>query len=54
MFGYSPDMARESLAAGFHFASAGTDISFFRSGMAQALATARGEDPEAAAQQAGY
>lgn len=54
MFGYSPDMARESLASGFNFASAGTDISFFRSGMAQALATARGDDPEVAAQQAGY
>ena len=54
MFGYSPDMARESLASGFNFASAGTDISFFRNGMAQSLATARGEDPQVAAQQAGY
>ena len=54
MFGYSPDMARESLASGFNFASAGTDISFFRTGMAQSLAIARGEDPEVAAQQAGY
>ena len=54
MFGYSPVMARESLDSGFDFASAGTDISFFRTGMAHALAAARGEDPETAAQQAGY
>ena len=54
MFGYSPEMARESLASGFHFASAGSDISFFRTGLVQALAKARGEDPVAAAQQAGY
>ena len=54
MFGYSPAMARESLNSGFDFASAGTDISFFRTGMAHALAAARGEDPETAAQQAGY
>ncbi len=54
MFGYTPEMARSSLEQGFNFASAGTDISFFRSGMAQALAAARGEDPEAAAKQAGY
>lgn len=54
IFGYTPDMARESLASGFNFASAGTDISFFRAGMSQALATARGDDPQASGRQAGY
>jgi len=43
MFGYTPEMAASSLGGGFDFASSGTDISFFRSGAAQALAVARGE-----------
>jgi 4-hydroxy-2-oxoheptanedioate aldolase len=54
MFGYSPEMARDSLASGFDFASAATDISFFRAGLAQGLATARGEVQQAARQKAGY
>ena len=54
MFGYTPEMARESLDSGINFASAGTDISFFRSGLTRALALARGEDPDEAGRQAGY
>lgn len=54
MFGYTAEMAKESLENGFNFASAGTDISFFRSGLTRALALARGDDPESAARQAGY
>jgi len=54
MFGYSPEMAHESLQGGFNFASAGTDISFFRSGVSRGLAIARGEDPDAAAARGGY
>ena len=54
MFGYTPEMARESLENGINFASAGTDISFFRSGLTRALALARGNDPDEAGRQAGY
>lgn len=54
MFGYTAEMAKESLENGFHFASAGTDISFFRAGLAQGLAVARGEDVAESAAQAGY
>jgi len=41
MFGYSPELAREALDTGFVFASAGTDISFFRNGVDAALKTVR-------------
>ncbi|TDG12836.1 hypothetical protein E2F43_14850 [Seongchinamella unica] len=54
MFGYSAEMAHESLRNGFHFASAGTDISFFRSGVSRGLAIARGENPDEAAARGGY
>ena len=54
MFGYTPEMARESLENGFSFASAGTDISFLRAGIARGLAVARGEDPEQSGRQGGY
>tara|TARA_R110002110_G_scaffold14698_1_gene67664 strand:- start:92803 stop:93591 length:789 start_codon:yes stop_codon:yes gene_type:complete len=54
MFGYSPEMAKDSLDKGFNFASAGTDISFFRAGVASGLAAARGQDPAEASKQAGY
>lgn len=38
MFGYTPQMAAQSLQGGFQFASVGTDISFIRAGVTQALA----------------
>ncbi|MBN7796952.1 HpcH/HpaI aldolase family protein [Parahaliea mediterranea] len=41
MFGYSAEMAASSFEQGFDFASAGTDISFLRTGAEQAIATAR-------------
>jgi 4-hydroxy-2-oxoheptanedioate aldolase len=47
IFGYTPEMAAQSLADGFVFASMGTDISFFRQGMEQALAAVRPEGPDA-------
>lgn len=53
MFGYTPEMARGYLESGFNFASAGTDISFFRAGLNSGLAAALGEDV-AAGKQAGY
>jgi 4-hydroxy-2-oxoheptanedioate aldolase len=40
IFGVNPEMAAQSLADGFTFVSASTDISFFRTGAAQAIATA--------------
>lgn len=43
MFGYAAEMARTAIDSAFAFASAGTDISFFRSGAQQALTTASGE-----------
>jgi len=43
MFGYTAEMAAQSLQGGFDFASIGTDISFIRAGAAQALAVATGE-----------
>ncbi|MCB1675549.1 MAG: hypothetical protein KDI01_04625 [Halioglobus sp.] len=46
MFGYSPEMAHAALNEGFNFASAGTDVSFFRKGAQQALNTARGASSE--------
>jgi 4-hydroxy-2-oxoheptanedioate aldolase len=42
IFGYTPALAREALAQGFNFASAGTDIGFFREGANRALESARG------------
>ncbi len=54
MFGYTPEMARESLENVFNFASAGTDISFFRDGVARGLAVARAEDTAESGKQAGY
>jgi 4-hydroxy-2-oxoheptanedioate aldolase len=47
MFGYTAEMAADSLANGFDFASIGTDISFIRTGAAQALAAARGNPQKA-------
>jgi 4-hydroxy-2-oxoheptanedioate aldolase len=47
MFGYTPQLAAQSLVDGFVFASAGTDISFFRTGAEQALAAARPTGPDA-------
>ncbi len=44
MFGYTAQMANDVLNNGFDFASAGTDVSFFRSGAQQALAIASGDD----------
>lgn len=43
MFGYTPALAAKSLAEGFDFASIGTDISFARTGMSQALRTVQGD-----------
>jgi 4-hydroxy-2-oxoheptanedioate aldolase len=37
LFGYTPDLACQALGDGFVFASAGTDIGFFREGAAAAL-----------------
>ncbi len=54
MFGYSPEMAHQMLQKGIDFVSAGTDISFFREGITRALATARGEDPNAVKGRGGY
>lgn len=54
MFGYSPELAAQSLQRGFTFASAGTDISFLREGASRALATARGETANEGGRQAGY
>ena len=44
MFGYDAAMAARSLEDGFDFASVGSDISFARAGVSQALAVARGEE----------
>jgi 4-hydroxy-2-oxoheptanedioate aldolase len=46
MFGYTPEMAAQSLRSGFQFASVGTDISFIRSGVTQALAVVHGDRDE--------
>ena len=54
MFGYTAELAAQSLQRGFTFASAGTDISFLREGAARALATARGESVNEGGRQAGY
>jgi 4-hydroxy-2-oxoheptanedioate aldolase len=55
MFGYTPEMAKNYLANGFNFASAGTDISFVREGVTRALAGARGSEDEASGgERAGY
>jgi 4-hydroxy-2-oxoheptanedioate aldolase len=43
MFGYTAELAAQSLERGFTFASAGTDISFLRDGVTRALAAAGGE-----------
>ena len=44
MFGYDAGMAARALEDGFDFASVGTDISFLREGVNQALAVVNGED----------
>jgi len=44
IFGYTAEIAANSLESGFDFASIGTDISFLRDGAAQALAVAWGKD----------
>lgn len=54
MFGYTPELARASLNGDFTFASAGTDISFFRAGLADGLAAARGQDAARGEPKAGY
>jgi len=43
MFGYAPELARSSVEQGFHFASIGSDISFFRAGIRGAVETATGK-----------
>jgi 4-hydroxy-2-oxoheptanedioate aldolase len=48
IFGYTPEMAAQSLQAGFDFVSAGTDGNFLRAGAAQALGVARGQGTAAA------
>jgi len=48
MFGFTPEMAAQSLAVGFDFVSVGTDIGFLRAGAVQALASVRGGEPAAA------
>lgn len=47
MFGYSPALAYQALDQGFNFASLGTDISFFREGIAQGLSHAPRTDIDA-------
>lgn len=42
IFGYTPALAAQNLEDGFDFASIGTDISFARSGAAQAMRTVNG------------
>jgi 4-hydroxy-2-oxoheptanedioate aldolase len=42
IFGYTAELAQQALGQGFGFASAGTDIGFFREGAKQALDTAHG------------
>jgi 4-hydroxy-2-oxoheptanedioate aldolase len=55
IFGYTPELARQALAQGFNFASAGTDIGFFREGARAALDTVRGVASEPRAKPAaGY
>ncbi len=54
MFGYSPAMAGEMLDKGIDFVSAGTDIAFFREGVARALATAQGQNADDAKGRSGY
>ena len=54
IFGYNADLAAQALQRGFTFASAGTDISFLREGVSQALATARGEALNKGGPQGGY
>jgi 4-hydroxy-2-oxoheptanedioate aldolase len=44
IFGYDATMAARSLDDGFDFASIGSDVSFLRDGVSQALAVARGEE----------
>jgi 4-hydroxy-2-oxoheptanedioate aldolase len=57
IFGYTAEIAADSLQSGFDFASIGTDVGFLRDGAAQALAVARGKDEgpaNAPAPQGGY
>jgi 4-hydroxy-2-oxoheptanedioate aldolase len=54
MFGYTAELAAQSLERGFTFASAGTDISFLRDGATRALAAAGGEALSSGGPQAGY
>ena len=44
MFGYDASLAAKALDDGFDFASVGSDVSFVREGVSQALAVARGEE----------
>ncbi len=44
MFGYDASLAARALDDGFDFASVGSDVSFVREGVSQALAVARGEE----------
>ena len=54
IFGYNAEMAAQSLAQGFDFASAGTDISFMRDGVSRALAIASGEEGNGSPARGGY
>ncbi|MFV0477712.1 MAG: HpcH/HpaI aldolase family protein [Parahaliea sp.] len=54
IFGYSPELARQALDQGFDFASAGTDLSFYRDGLTRGMTIARGENPDQNKAQGGY
>lgn len=54
MFGYTAEMARQSLQSGFVFASVGTDIGFLREGSRLALADVRGQNLAEPEGRAGY
>ena len=52
MFGYTAELARAALDEGFVFASIGSDISFYRAGLQQAMRAAAGTDADV--KSAGY
>ncbi len=54
IFGYTPAVAAENLNNGFDFASIGTDISFARSGVAQAMRTVDGAKASERTKSVGY
>ena len=54
MYGYTADMAFDSLQQGFNFVSVGTDIAFLRAGAEQAMAAARGDNGADGSSPGGY